>query len=87
MDVHNKKLYSLGLENRYEYHDPDKAISNYSSYKLSDLEKRLLTKGLNYPLPPIKLNYGSSMTPFELFYHEIWKLLIEDHELGKHKSD
>ena len=87
MDVHNKKLYSLGLENRYEYHDPDKAISNYSSYKLSDLEKRLLTKGLNYALPPIKLIYGDYMTPFELFYCEIQKLLIEDHELEKVKTE
>ena len=40
-DVHNKKLHNLGLENRYECHDPDKVIFNYSLYKLSDLEKRL----------------------------------------------
>ena len=58
IDVHNKKLHNLGLENRYECDDPDKVIFNYSSYKLSDLEKRLLAKGLNYTLPPIKLNYG-----------------------------
>ena len=87
MDVHNKKLYNLGLENRYEYHDPDKAISNYSSYNMSDLEKRLLAKGLNYALPPIKLNYGDYMTPFELFYREIRKLPIEDHELEKVKTE
>ena len=29
MDVHNKKLYNLGLDNRYECHDPDKAIFLY----------------------------------------------------------
>ena len=86
-DVHNKKLHNLGLENRYECHDPDKVIFNYSSYKLSDLEKRLLAKGLNYALPPIKLNYGDYMTPFELFYREIWKLPIEDHELEKVKTE
>ena len=66
-DVHNKKFNYLGLENRYECHDPDKVILNYSSYKLLDFEKRLLAKGLNYALPPIKLNYGNYMTPFELF--------------------
>ena len=70
-DVHNKKLHKLGLENKYECHDPDKVIFNYSLYKLLDLEKRLLVKGLNYALPPIKLNYGDYMTPFELFYCEI----------------
>ena len=47
-DVHNKKLHNLRLENRYECHDPDKVIFNYSSNKLSDLEKRLSSKGLNY---------------------------------------
>ena len=77
----------MGLENRYECHDPDKVIFNYSSYKLSDLEKRLLAKGLNYALPPIKLNYGDYMTPFELFYREIRKLPIEDHELEKLKTE
>ena len=86
-DVHNKKLHNLGLENRYECHDPDKVIFNYSSYKLSDLEKRLLAKGLNYALPPTKLNYGNYMTPFELFYREIRKLTIEDHELEKVKTE
>ena len=86
-DVHNKKLHNLGLENRYECHDPDKVIFNYSSYKLPDLEKRLLAKGLNYVLPPIKLNYGNYMTPFELFYCEIQKLPIEDHELEKVKTE
>ena len=77
----------MGLENRYECHDPDKVIFNYSSYKLSDLEKRLLAKGLNYALPPIKLNNGDSVTPFELFYGKIWKLPIKDHELEKFKTE
>ena len=86
-DVHNKKLHNLGLENRYEYHDPDIVIFNYFSYKLSDLEKRLLAKGWNYALPPMKLNYGNYMTPFELFYRETWKPSIEDHELEKVKIE
>ena len=85
-DVHNRKLHNLRLKNKYECHDPDKVIFNYSSYKLSDLEKRSSSsaaKGLNYALPPIKLNYSDYMTPFELFYREIRKLLIEDHQLEK----
>ena len=77
----------MGLENRYECHDSDKVIFNYSSYKSSDLEKRLLAKGLNHALPPIKLNYGDYITPFELFYREIRKLRIEDHELDKVKTE
>ena len=38
-------------------------------------------------LPPIKLNYGDYMIPFELFYHEIRKLPIEDHELEKLETE
>ena len=85
-DVHNKKLYNLGLENRYKCHDSD-IIFNYSSYKLSGLGKRLLEKGLNYALPLTKLNYGNYMTPLELFYREIWKPPTEVHELEKVKTE
>ena len=56
-------------------HDPEKVIFNYSTYKLSDLEKRLLELNL------------ANMTPFELFYREIRKLPIEDHELEKLKTE
>ena len=74
-------------QNKYECHGPDKVIFNYSSYKLSDLEKRLLAKGLNYTLPPIKLDYDNYMASFELFHREIRKLPIEVHELEKVKTD
>ena len=42
---------------------------------------------MNYALPPIKLNYGDYMTPFELSDREIRKLPIEDHELEKVKTE
>ena len=42
---------------------------------------------MNYPLPPIKLNYGDYMTPSQLFYPKIWKLATEDHELERKKTD
>ena len=52
-----------------------------------DLEKRILAKGLNIPLPPIKLNYGDYITPLEPFYRKIRKLPTEDHELEKVKTE
>ena len=76
----------MGLENKYEHHDPNKVIFNYSSCKLPDLEKAF-AKGLNYALPLIKLNYGNYMTPFELFYCKIRKVHFEDHELEKVKTE
>ena len=63
------------------------SLVNYASYKLSDLEKILLVKGLNYALSPIKLKYGDYMKPVELFYCEIRKLSNEDHELEKVKTE
>ena len=54
---------------------------------MSDLEKIILAKGSTYVLAPTKLNYGDYMAPLELFYREIWKLSIEDHEIEKVKTE
>ena len=47
-----KKLKNLGLVSPVRSHNPDKIIINHSSYKLSDIEKTVLAKGLNFVLPP-----------------------------------
>ena len=47
------------------------------------LTEKTISKRFALPLQPIKLNYGDHMTQFELFYLEIRKLPIEDHELQK----
>ena len=54
-------------------HDPKKVIHNFSSYQLSDTEKLLLCKGLNFSLPPKRLklvNY--QLLPFELLYRDAY---------------
>ena len=66
----NKNLHNFGLENRYECRDTNEVFFNYYLYYLSNLEIIQLAKCLNYALPPIKLNSGNYMTPFELFYRE-----------------
>ena len=53
-DAYNKNFHNFQLDRRYQCHDQDKVIFNYFMDKLSDLEKILLGKGLNYALPPIK---------------------------------
>ena len=35
-------------------HNPDEVIINHSSYQLSDFEKAVLAKGLNFALLPRK---------------------------------
>ena len=52
-------------------HWPEKVIFNYSSRILSPAEKSLLAKGLNFSLPPKKLNYADGLAPFEQFYRDI----------------
>ena len=64
-------------------HDPDKVIANYSSYNLSDNEKKLLLKGLNFAVPPRKLNY---LAPYELMFRDVKNLSVEDNILERIKS-
>ena len=61
-----KKLFNLGLEFSKVLHDPYKIIFNYSSYTLTKSEKQLLCNGLNFAIPPDKLEYSDFLLPFEL---------------------
>ena len=49
--VQQKKFYKLIHENKME-NDPEKVIFNFSKYELSDADKKLLAKGLNFCLSP-----------------------------------
>ena len=67
--IHNYKLSELmGSELK---HNPDDVIRNYSSYQLSDVEKSLLSRGLNFAIPPKKLKYQDYLLPFELLYRDV----------------
>ena len=39
------------------HHDPNKIIHNFSSYQLSEIEKSLIRKGLNFVLPLKSLKF------------------------------
>ena len=52
-------------------HDPDKVIYNFLDYKLTESEKSVLCKGLEFAIPPSKLEYVDFMLPFELFFRDI----------------
>ena len=65
--MNKKKMYSLGyFERDKDANDREQVIHNFSSYVLSDDEKSLLAKGLNFSIPPKKLDFTDHMTPFEL---------------------
>ena len=46
-------------------------IIDFSFYKLNDLEKLLLAKGLNFALPSKILNRADYFLPFEMVYRDI----------------
>ena len=75
-DIHSKKLFDLGFENSQTSHDPDKFIFNYSSHVLTESEKSLLCKGLNFAIPAKTLEYADYLLPFELLYRDILNLDI-----------
>ena len=77
--VQQKKFYKLLQESKTE-NDPEKVIFNFSKYVLSDIEKKLLAKGLNFCLPPKQLKYADYLAHFELFYRDIRNLEILSNE-------
>ena len=78
-----RKLYNLGYYHcdgsGESSHDPDRVIHNYSSYQLSEVEKKLLAKGLNFCLP---LNTADYLAPFELLFRQ-----VKDDDLSKQTLD
>ena len=73
--VQQKKFYQL-LQERKTENDPEKVIFNFSKYALSNIEKKLLVKGLNFCLPPKQLKYANYLVHFELLYRDIHNLEI-----------
>ena len=81
----SKKLHNLFLNDSYHNsvtsHNPDKVIFNFSSHVLNTTEKSLLSKGLNFAIPPKNINYADYMISFELLYWDVHSL--EDSNLNK----
>ena len=54
--------------------DAEKIIKNYSKYVLTEPEKKVLSKGLNFAVLPSRLNYADYCLNFELFYRDICQI-------------
>ena len=84
--IQQKKFNNL-LKDKKPQHDPKKIIFNY--YVLSEAVKSLLQKGLNFSIPPKKLNHADYLVNFELFYRNICNLQVlyaEDLDFIKTKT-
>ena len=62
-----KKLSRL-VKSNISVQVPYKVIFNFSKYEISDSEKKLLAKGLNFSLPPKCLDYVDYLVNFDLLY-------------------
>ena len=70
--IQNKKFGKLSeISCESVSHDPDKVIYNFSSHKLTEEEKSVLSKGLQFALAPKRLEYADYMLPFELLFRDI----------------
>ena len=67
-------------------HDPEKVIYNFSSYELSPNDKRLLSKGLRFAIPPKQIDYSSFMTEFELLYRSTSDFSMTSEEKNHFKT-
>ena len=52
-------------------HNPNRGIFNFSLYDLTDEEKNVLCKGLNFSVKPGWIEYSEFLLPFELLFHDI----------------
>ena len=78
--VQEHKLLKLGYKELDVGHDPEQVIFNYSSHVLTDAEKRLLSKGLSFSIPPKSLHHGDALLPFE----KLFQLISKDENVSPH---
>lgn len=70
-----QKLSKL-VKSNISVQNPSKVFFNFSKYGLSDREKELLAKGLNFSVPPKYLDYADHLVNFELFCTNIRNLVF-----------
>ena len=73
--VHGKKISKLCSDHScYQSvtsHDPEKAFVNFSNRSLTEHEKSLLSRGLNFAISPKNISYAEYLLPFELLFRDI----------------
>ena len=70
--IQDKKFCNLSTFVREKVsHDTEKVIYNFSKHNLTEVEKIVLCKGLQFALPPRNLEYADYMVSFELVFRDI----------------
>ena len=77
--VEDRKLFRLcAKQDQSSSFDPDAVVFNFSSRLITDKEKDILSKGLNFAIPPSKFNFCGFLTPFEKFYNQLKSETFDD---------
>ena len=75
MKVQGKKISNLCSDNCYyksvTLHDHEKVLFNFSILSLTEHEKSLLSRGLNFAILPKNVNYADYLLAFELLFRDI----------------
>ena len=70
------KLHRLIEKQGVNCNNPDKVIFNFSDHTLNDAERTVLSKGLNFSVPPSKVEHSNYLAQFELLANEVNKLKV-----------
>ena len=77
--IHDAKLLRLRLQLSPSYEmDPDRVIFNLSARTLTICEKKVLSKGLDFCMPPKRLDFAQYLCPFEKLYRDLRLLPVLD---------
>ena len=89
-NIHKRKLQNLlkiSSNNIFsDSHNPDRVIFNFSSYKLTDDEKNVLCKGLNFSVKPGLIEYSEFLLPFELLFRDIKREDLRNEDMSVIKA-
>ena len=73
--VQGKKIGKLCSDNSYyesvTSHDPGKVLCNFSNHSLTEHEKSLISRVLNFAIPSKNVNHADYPLPFELLFRDI----------------
>ena len=68
----DRKLFRLSSKAKKESSlDPNSVVFNFSQRLITDEEKEILSKGLNFSIPPNKLDYCAFLAPFEILHKQL----------------
>lgn len=81
-ELKNLRLILLAIS-----YNPEEIIVNNPFYQLSDIEKTILAKGLNFNFAQKTFNYADYLTTYKLLFRNVRKFSMDDCILERVKVD